>query len=65
MVTFAPIREREGIAFAAIGLTDMLNCGGAVSSCHLQKGSSKHHHTGTNIVPMITLREDTADSLTS
>ena len=36
IVTFAPIRESTAVKFAAIGLTDMLNCGGAVLDCQLR-----------------------------
>ena len=39
MVTFAPVLEAEGLAFAAIGLTDMLNSGGAVLGCSLRQGT--------------------------
>ena len=39
VVTFAPVLEAEGLAFAAIGLTDMLNSGGAVLGCSLRRGT--------------------------
>ncbi len=35
MVTIAPVIEREGVHFAALGLPDMLNGGGAIQSCSL------------------------------
>ena len=35
-MTFAPIRDADRICFAAIGLTSMLNCGGAVLDCQLR-----------------------------
>ena len=40
IVTFAPIRSLHGISFAALGLTNMLNCGGAVLECQLLPGTS-------------------------
>lgn len=35
VATFAPMRELGGLSFAAIGLTSMLNAGGAVLECQL------------------------------
>ena len=40
VVTFAPVRELEGVAFAALGLTSMLNSGGAVLECSLRQGTA-------------------------
>ena len=41
VVTFAPVREMEGVAFAALGLTGMLNSGGAVLECSLRQGTAQ------------------------
>lgn len=49
VVTFAPIRHSERVAFAAIGLTSMLNCGGAVLDCQLrQEASTNGRDSGKN-----------------
>ena len=40
VVTVAPVRELEGVSFAALGLTSMLNSGGAVLECSLRQGTA-------------------------
>lgn len=47
MVTVAPVREVDGVAFAAIGLSNMLNSGGAVLQCRLQRSAA---HTSSSPV---------------
>lgn len=46
VVTFAPVLEKEGVRFAALGLTEMLNSGGAVLSCRLDKGVAASSRAG-------------------
>lgn len=41
-MTFSPVRQLEGVSFAAIGLTNMLNAGGAILDCQLRQSSSSN-----------------------
>ncbi|KAL4457682.1 hypothetical protein ABPG75_012547 [Micractinium tetrahymenae] len=48
VVTLSPVTEAGGVLFAPIGLTDMLNAGGAVLSCAVSGG---HSDDGYDVQP--------------
>ena len=50
MVTITPVLQHQGVRAAALGLSNMLNSGGAVLSCHLHSSSQNKslHGNGHN-----------------
>lgn len=48
VVTVAPVLQHHDIRTAAVGLSNMLNCGGAVLSCSLHSLSSQHSSPGSS-----------------
>ncbi|KAK9820373.1 hypothetical protein WJX72_009606 [[Myrmecia] bisecta] len=65
VVTIAPIEEQAGVAFAAVGLTNMFNSGGAVMSCILdargdssdtQSSSSSGGQAGARVAAYLTIK---------
>lgn len=52
VVTISPVMEVDGIAFAAIGLTDMLNAGGAVMDVQM----AAHGPAGSLVVATLDVR---------
>lgn len=46
MVTVTPVLQHQGVRAAAVGLSNMLNCGGAVLSCSLHAPSQSQSLPG-------------------